>query len=393
MSKPNSRRCAIALAAALALPVAAAAAAPSYAEVVAMDGASGSHPVAPLTRGPDGLLYGVASEGGAFGRGSVFRVEADGRTTLLHSFADDGSEGVYPSAGLLLASDGWLYGGTADGFPDHGSIFRISTAGEFALVHVFTAADHGAHGPAWALVQDEGGSFYGVSLGIGWGEVFRMAPDGTLALLHVFEDKADGAWPSGPLLRGRDGTLYGTTSHAHGAQGGTVFAIGREGRLQTLHTFASATDGCSPQGSLAEGRDHRIWGMAYFCGPQGAGGETDDGLGTIFSVGPHGDFAVAHVFHYDDPLGWEPQGGLVADAQGTLHGTASGGGANLGGTVFSFSPAGKGRVLHAFAWGSATDGMAPAAAPTLLPDGSLYGTTWIGGATLDGTVYKVSPAR
>src|SRR5438552_4823758 len=71
---------------------------------------NGQYPLAGLIQGRDGSFYGTTGYGGASGYGTVFRVDAAGTVTTLHSFA--GSDGRNPVAGLIQASDGSFYGTT-----------------------------------------------------------------------------------------------------------------------------------------------------------------------------------------------------------------------------------------------------------------------------------------
>ena len=52
----------------------------------------------------------------------------------------------------------------------------------------------------------------------GDGSAYKITPAGNLTVIHLF-DKTDGKGPSGNLVLGRDGNLYGTTKDG-GANGG-----------------------------------------------------------------------------------------------------------------------------------------------------------------------------
>ena len=379
---------ALALAALLALPAFAASAQSwKYRQVAAPREAQAMDPVSSVTRGADGLLYGTAARGGAYGTGSVYRVEADDGITVLHSFAADGSEGSNPFAGLLLAGDGWFYGGTSWGMDAHGTLFRISPAGEFEVLHVFSGSDHG---PTYTLAQDAAGNLYGNVIDFAYDAVFKMTPDRQVTILHRFTGQADGGMPSGPLLLGADGTLYGTATLGPWSPCGEVFALAPDGEVRVLHSFMrppAHDDGCDPAGALAVGRDRRLHGTTF-----GTVIGSEHPYGTAFSLSLQGEFALTHVFAGDDPLGSHPYGGLVANAQGQLFGTTLFGGAHGIGTVFSLSPTGVGRkTLHEFGHAGPADGAYPYVAPTVLPDGTLVGTTSEGGGPGAGTVYTLTP--
>jgi uncharacterized repeat protein (TIGR03803 family) len=78
---------------------------------------------------------------------------------------------------------------------------------------------------------------------------------------------------------------------------------------------------------------------------------------------------------------------LVQGSNGDLYGTTELGGANGDGTVFKITTAGKLTTLHSFDY---SDGAGPYAGVVLASDGNLYGTTTFGGAYGDGTVFKIT---
>jgi uncharacterized repeat protein (TIGR03803 family) len=83
-------------------------------------------------------LYGIASDNGRGGWGTLFRVNTDGKGfEVLHSF--DGRDGS-PAGGSLLVSGDTLYGTTTfGGGLGGGTLFRADTRGKaFAVLHRFT---------------------------------------------------------------------------------------------------------------------------------------------------------------------------------------------------------------------------------------------------------------
>ena len=76
-------------------------------------GADGSTPFAPLVRDKAGNLYGTTASGGSFRNGTVFKVDATGNETVLHSFT--GLDGSSPLGGLARDKAGNLYGTTISG--------------------------------------------------------------------------------------------------------------------------------------------------------------------------------------------------------------------------------------------------------------------------------------
>ncbi len=110
-------------------------------------------------------------------------------------------------------------------------------------------------------------------------------------------------------------------------------------------------------------------------------------------------FTVLHNFT-GGADGASPAAGLVMDKAGNLYGTASAGGAGYG-TVFKLTHTGGGWIVNPiYQFQGGSDGAIPLAALVFGPDGSLYGTTeiggnnvcqYVGGATGCGTVFNLKP--
>ena len=86
--------------------------------------------------------------------------------------------------------------------------------------------------PAWGLVLDKQGNFYGTTSGggsgnggFGWGTIFKIAPDGILTVLYTFTGGADGGYPTSDLIMDGEGSLYGTTVYG-GIAGSGCWSLG-----------------------------------------------------------------------------------------------------------------------------------------------------------------------
>src|SRR5213083_852944 len=87
---------------------------------------NGVHPKTGLIQASDGSFYGTTDEGGTSGYGTVFKLDAAGTLTTLHSF--NGSD-VWSPSGLIQARDGSFYGTTSGGgTAGAGVIFRLRGA-------------------------------------------------------------------------------------------------------------------------------------------------------------------------------------------------------------------------------------------------------------------------
>src|SRR6266852_9758240 len=109
----------------------------------------------------------------------------------------------------------------------------------------------------------------------------------------------------------------------------------------------------------------------------------------LLSSAPAEAYSIMHTFTGGASDGEGPQAALISNSADTLYGTTYGGGsANLG-TVFKMNTDGTGfALLHSFV-GGVSDGTHPYA--SLLWDGAdtLYGTTFQGGSSDNGTVFKM----
>jgi uncharacterized repeat protein (TIGR03803 family) len=100
---------------------------------------------------------------------------------------------------------------------------------------------------------------------------------------------------------------------------------------------------------------------------------------------------------FGGPKGGFPGAGVIRDTEGNLYGTTYRGGTSNQGVVFKLSPTGKETVLHNFTGGA--DGGSPVGGVIRDASGNLYGTTGFGGdlncpygnGPGCGTVFKLDP--
>jgi len=98
-------------------------------------------------------------------------------------FSFDGTDGAYPLAAFVQATNRYLYGTTeAGGTSDLGTVFRITPGGKLTTLHSFSGAD-GEYPYANRLIQASNGDSYGTTFSGGAngnGTVFKMTPSGKL---------------------------------------------------------------------------------------------------------------------------------------------------------------------------------------------------------------------
>jgi uncharacterized repeat protein (TIGR03803 family) len=109
-----------------------------------------------LAQGTDGNFYGTTAHDGAFGNGTVFKITPGG-TAFVLGFADSSNS----KAGLILATNGRLYGTTFDNsnFDGGGTIFELGTGGALTTLDSLVFGS----GPAAPLIEGTDGNFYGTT--------------------------------------------------------------------------------------------------------------------------------------------------------------------------------------------------------------------------------------
>jgi len=363
-------------------------------------GIDGRMPQVALLSASDGKLYGTTFAGGSNEFGIVFRLNRDGTDySVLHNFA--GTDGRYPQAGLLQASDGFLYGTTsAGGTNDVGTIFKLSTNGTgYRLLYCFAGTD--GTSPYGRLIQGSDGLLYGTTYQGGLsnlGTIFKLGADGGgYTTMHNFAKEwlgytVSGYNPKAGLVQGGDGKLYGTTVYGGGTrpdQFGTVFKINSDGTdFGVLGSFVSGglPFGLYPEAELVLGYDGNLYGTTSQTGLTGF-------TGTVFRVTSNGiSVAVLHHFSTTGHDGTFPTAGLVQDLNGVLYGTTSQGGVNGVGTVFKVNTNGSGyTVAHSFS-ASGNDAQSPVGGLVQASNGRLYGISSFGGSNGIGTIFALSPS-
>ena len=323
----------------------------------------GQNPAGGLVQAANGDFYGTTSGyylGGPDYWGTIFRMTPSGTLTTLYSFCSQNecADGATPSAGLVQATSGEFYGTTYYGGANFtGAVFKITPTGTLTTLYSFCS--QGGHEctdgeyPTAGLVQATDGDFYGTTscggsgtppdnnprcsgAASGSGTVFKITSSGQLTTLYSFCSQigcTDGEIPSAGLVQAANGDLYGTTSE-RGAGAGTVFKITPSGALTTLYRFCSQSacaDGNGPSAGLVQATDGNLYGTTRFNGANGGG--------TGFEMTPNGTLTTLYSFCAQSGCtdGANPVAGLVQATNGDFYGTTPSGGANGDGTVFRLS--------------------------------------------------------
>jgi len=365
--------------------------------------ANGGGPAGNLLRDAQGNLYGTTYWGGTHFHGVIFKIDTNGRETVLHSFHT--REGIDANGGLVRDQAGNLYGTAFFGGSRQcdlgcGTLFKLSPTGKFSVLHVFTGGADG-NNPAAGLIRDAAGNLFGTTYRGGGGPcdvqgtpgcgvIFKLNPStGKYTVLYSFTGGSDGSNPLADLIQDVAGNLYGTTTY-NGAPGcdtfgcGTVFELDTHGGHTVLYSFTGKADGGNPAAGVLRDAVGNLYGTTYLGGDLSC--SPLHGCGTVFELTLAHQLIVLHAFTGlgDGAL---PENDLVQDQTGALYSMTLAGGVNGGGILFKLNNKSKERILHNYASGWSFSG--------LVPDGQgyFYGTTYNTGLHGNGTVFRVAPTK
>ena len=354
-----------------------------------------------FTNSPDGAnpgtlvlagseIYGTAANGGGSNSGMVFKLGTNNAGfSTLYNFSG-GTNGASPNE--LLLKDGTFFGTTyVGGNYGYGTVFYLSTNGTgCSTIYHFTNLPDAEY-PMGGLILG-GRTLYGTTASggsSGNGTVFKLNTNGTgYAVLHSFTNTPDGTTPrAGLLLNGA--TLYGTTAFGGTYGNGTVFKLNTNGTGYTIiYNFSNTPDAQFPYATLAFS-NNLLYGTA-------SGGGSNNG-GAVFTLKTNGtSYSVLHHFTgptspASDSDGAYPKSELVVNGA-MLYGTTVSGGSGGYGTIFQMITNGTGfLVLKNFT--NSPDGANPQEG-LILNNNALWGTTYYGGSSLNGTAFSLllSPA-
>jgi uncharacterized repeat protein (TIGR03803 family) len=358
----------------------------------------GSVPAGGVVFDSQGNLYGVLQDYGPpscapIGNqcGAVFQlappVQKGGAwtETLIYKFQGKGSnDGESPNGGLIIDSQGNLYGVTAYGGTGNCVLLGVSAG----CGTVYELSPPKQKGGAWKKT-----------------------------ILYSFPTSKQGYLPNGNLVFDGAGNLYGATTFGgtkgttcdafYGGECGVVFELsppktkGGKWTEKVLHNFAAGTDGANPNGGLEADNKGTLYGTTATGGNQLCRfGNGDVGCGTVFKLFPptrQGELwteKLVRAFKGNPGDGDHPNSGVVLDSKGRLFGTTVGGGDPSGdGTVYRLASSNKilwkETLLQTFKNSGDPNGANPMAPLLLDPAGNIYGTTNAAGGHFGGTVFRL----
>jgi uncharacterized repeat protein (TIGR03803 family) len=297
---------------------------------------NGSYPFGSLMYASDGKLYGMTAHGGINDDGVIFQFDPLTSTYTKKFDFDDSVSGKQPDGALMEASDGKFYGMTVlGGVNNMGVLFQFDPVTSTYVKKLDFDGTIMGRNPEGALIEATDGKLYGVTAQGGInsnGVLFQFDQANSVYTKKIdFSSFSTGSFPLGSLLQATDGNLYGLTSYGGIHGNGVLFEFDFVTTAFTKKVDLDYTPkGGDPEGSLIQATDGMIYGLTREGGA--------NGMGVLFQY----DLAnsiYTREFDFDGATnGSTPRGSLLQAANGNLYGLSWDGGANNFGVIFQFDP-------------------------------------------------------
>lgn len=402
----------------------------------------GRRPVGELALSADGSFYGVTQSGGKFGKGTLFQYfPATAVCKTVYHFGENSQAAAFPMAGVLIASNGRLYGSTQlGGINGKGTLYCYNPIQDsFAILHSFVNINESGHtpqavpvetksgrlllvtfsggkygngaiyqmdtttliiskaadfnnslngrNPLGYLVETDSNVFFGLTQSGGStdeGVLFRFDLNNlTLSNLKDFTNFASGEYPSGGLMLASNGKLYGTTS-GFPSSNDVLFEFNpADSQFKKLVSFSSAK-GEYPNSVLVEGNGGVLYGTTSY-------GANSNNEGSLYAY-TIGSDSITKLWTFNgSKYGYRPRSGVRFGKDGKLYGLVNeGSGAAYDGTLYVYDT-GNSEFERPVFFNSSMKGKQPVGQFAQAANGMLYGTTQAGGANNLGVIYSVHP--
>jgi uncharacterized repeat protein (TIGR03803 family) len=268
-----------------------------------------------LVEGMDGFLYGTASENGANGFGTLFKLSKRGVIQVLHDFCGTATCGDGANPGFLMqALDGNFYGGTGPTLPPTSVLYRMTPSGSFKVLHTFDLSRQPDGAGVYGMAQGSDGNFYGTTVAgeqfKPYNSVFRFDPaTGNYTILHGFNT------PNINLANvATSGLAMASTGELFGLQAGSnLYEISTSGKFHAIGTLSTTQ---FFDGNILQASDGNLWGDFL-------GGDCS-GEGIAFAATMTGSVLEDLPFNCAT-IGQQP-GAMLQAADGRFYGVTSGSG-------------------------------------------------------------------
>jgi uncharacterized repeat protein (TIGR03803 family) len=212
-----------------------------------------------------------------------------------------------------------------------------------------------------------------------------------LTILHSFGDGTvsnDGANPTTGLIQAPDGNFYGGTTEQVTPTGlaktGTIYRMTPAGVVTILNAFGSKSHKSASANFLFyKGK------LVEPVVVQQRKTPPAEWPGSVVATKLTGKMTTWHTLAVSD--GTSPDGSLILGSDGYLYGTSFGGGTSSDGTIYKINPTSPFAFTVVYNFSSSSAGIHPEAGLLLAQDGNYYGTTATG-PNGGGAIFQMTPA-
>ena len=350
-----------------------------------------SAPLGTMTYASNGKLYGMTKSGGDSDNGIIFEYDPVNRQAVKKLDFQISTAGFQPLGSLLPTAGGKLYGLTSKGGSSNsGVLFEYDTLTGVLEKMVDFGGENTGSFPQGVMTQLGNGKIYGVTYSGGTngdGVLFEFDPSTkTYVKKFNFLSVANGANPTGGVIKSLKGTLFGFAQHGGTGDFGTVFEWDLKTETMILRfDFGKSALGRHPLGIPLQLDDQKIYGLT-------ASGGNGEGGGLFVADPVAKTIETKYTFFVDGANGSYPHGSLVQGANSKLYGLTSMGGSGNKGIIFEYSL--QSGFKKKFDFGDlALNGSHPHGTVTVGTNGKLYGLTLDGGTQNGGVLFEYDPTN
>lgn len=334
-----------------------------------------------LFEASNGKFYGVTSRGGDFDKGVIFEYDPE-NNIYIKKYDFEDSNGRYPSSSFIEVVTGKLIGTTIEGGTyGLGVIYEYDFINDIYTKKINLQNSIGSS-PISGMIIASDGSLYGTTYRGGmynYGVIYQYDyTSNIVSVLHEFDGTNDGGNSFGELTEISQNSFYGTNSAGGLNNEGVLYEFNVSTKTLTVKVdFERTTSGFHSRVGLTLASNNKLYGVNYW------GGINNDG--TIFEYDYINDlFDVKH--HFKNSSGANSRSKLYELLNGLLYGTTYNGGTNDDGVIFQYDI--NTEIYQAKIKLDNNTGSSLESSLIKHSNGLIYGVTYSGGTNGKGVVFE-----
>jgi uncharacterized repeat protein (TIGR03803 family) len=358
----------------------------AFTKLIDFDQMKGRSPYSTIMQASNGKLYATTNVGGKSDRGVVFEYTITSKTYKKIAELEGGIDGEAPRGTLMLASNGKIYFTAAfGGAKGSGVLIECDPAvnkGKFMKKIDFDRVISGDR-PVFAPVQAPNGKLYGTTEQGGTsngGVIYEFDPVTNAFVKKIdFDGMAMGKFPAGLMLASNN-KLYGMTTYGGTNNDGVLFEFDpATGVFTKKLDFKGFETGAYPRANMVQSKiNGKLYGLTSY--------SDNDHRGVLFEYDLVTDTLIKKVDFGGIGNGYDPEGSLIEVSNGHFYGLTAMGGTADAGTIFEYDPVND-QYSKKYDFNT-TDGSLPYGSLAIASNGKLYGMTNGGGISNRGILFE-----